>query len=242
MVGKRRFAALLISTGFAIAAAGCASRGNPSIKPTEFSAQPALATTASTGTSGVVPSAYRIGPLDELRITVFREADLSAENLPVDLNGYISLPLLGQTKATGSTSEELAAAIKDRLNTRYLRDAQVSVSVTKPVNYSVTVDGEVKKPGLYQIPGSLTLLQAISLSEGLTEFAQPSEVVVFRMVGTERYVARFDLRDIRTARAPDPKMQQSDVIVVGYSRGARFGRDIVTALPALAGVFVALVR
>lgn len=219
---------------------GCASRTNPAIKTAEFSTQPALVQPTVLAADAPAPAAYRIGVLDELQITVFKEPDLSVKDLPVDLNGSISFPLIGQIKAAGLTSQALAETIASQLNTRYLRNAQVAVSVTKPVNYSVTVDGEVKKPGVYQIPGTLTLLQAISLGEGTTEFAKQDEVVVFRTIGGQRYVARFDLRDIRSARAPDPKIQQSDVIVVGFSRAARFTRDVISSLPGLASVFIAL--
>ena len=188
----------------------CSSRLDPSIKAASFTAKPLLdsATIPSVDSAAplaaVAPDAYRLGPLDELLVTVFREPDLSAKDLPVDLNGSVSLPLLGQVQASGRTSAELAAAIAQGLNRRYLRDAQVTVSVTKPVNFSVTIDGEVKKPGVYQIPGSLTLVQAIALGEGTTEYARQNEVIVFRTIAGQRYVARFDLHEIRSARAPDP--------------------------------------
>jgi polysaccharide biosynthesis/export protein len=228
--------------------AGCSSRLDPSIKSGSFAARPEVTSAEKipansiTPVEDVAPAAYRIGPLDELQITVFREPDLSAKDLPVDLNGSISLPLLGQVQASGKTSAELGDAIAQGLNTRYLRNAQVAVSVTKPVNFSVTVDGEVKKPGVYQIPGSLTLVQAIALGEGTTEYARQDEVIVFRTIAGQRYVARFDLREIRAARAPDPTILQSDVVVVGFSRGTRLMRDIISAMPGLAGVFIALRR
>jgi len=225
---------------------GCSGRLDPSLSAGSFTSRPVLdskmpptpepATPAPT----LAPAVYRIGPLDELLVTVFREPDLSAKDLPVDLNGTISLPLLGQVQASGRTAAELAAVIAQGLNSRYLRDGQVAVSVTKPVNYSVTVDGEVKKPGVYQIPGSLSLVQAIALGEGTTDYARQDEVIVFRTIAGQRYVARFDLREIRAARAPDPQMQQSDVVVVGFSRGTRLVRDVLAAMPGLASVFIAL--
>ncbi len=237
----------LLGCGLLIASLGaCSSKVDSSINSASFTARPALdaVTTPPVENIATVPAiapvAYRIGPLDELLVTVFREPDLSAKDLPVDLNGSIALPLLGQVQASGKTSAELAAVIAQGLNTRYLRDAQVAVSVTKPINFSVTVDGEVKKPGVYQIPGSLTLVQAIALGEGTTEFARQDEVIVFRTIAGQRYVARFDLREIRAARAPDPVIQQADVIVVGFSRGTRLLRDVIMAMPGLAGVFIAL--
>ncbi len=224
--------------GLLLIASGCASRSNPDVQSATFSAQTAL----QQAPNEILPSSYRIGPLDELKVVVFKEPDLSSEELPVDLGGTIALPLVGELRASGQTAAELGQRIAERLNVRYLRDAQVSVSVTKPVNYTFTVDGEVEKPGVYAIPGNLTLLQAIALGEGATEFAKQDEVIIFRDINGQRHAARFNLRDIRAALAPDPPIQQSDVVVVGYSRASRIMRDFVTAMPGLAGVFVTLVR
>ncbi len=224
----------------AISLGGCSSRSgsNPNLLAGTFTAQSG----PTAAIRDALPSSYKIGPLDELKIVVFKEPDLSSEDLPVDLGGTISLPLIGQFQASGTTAAELGQLITARLNSEYLRNAQVAVSVTKPVNYSFTVDGEVEKPGVYAIPGKLTLLQAIALGEGATEFAKKGDVVIFRDIDGQRHAARFDLREIRTASAPDPVILQGDVVVVGYSSSSRFGRDLVLALPGLAGVFVALVR
>jgi polysaccharide export outer membrane protein len=219
---------------------GCATRTNPTIQNGAFGPQAALEAMQPIRSDAPNAIKYRIGPLDELKITVFREPDLSAEDLPVDVNGSISLPLLGQVQAIGLTAEELSKAITEKLNARYLRDAQVAVSITKPVNFSITVDGEVKKPGVYSIPGRVTLLQAIALGEGTTEFAKQDEVIVFRLIEGRRYVARFDLEEIRLAHATDPEIQQSDVVVVGFSRASKLTRDLITSLPGLASVFIAL--
>lgn len=229
---------LFLAAGLSVVLGGCASRSNPDVKSAVFTAPSG----PQEATQKLLPSSYRIGPLDELKVVVFKEPDLSSDALPVDLGGTVALPLVGQMEATGLTAAELARQIADRLNVRYLRDAQVSVSVTKPVNYTFTVDGEVEKPGVYAIPGHLSLLQAVALGEGATEFAKQDEVIIFRDIDNRRHAARFNLRDIRAARSPDPEILQSDVVVVGFSRGARVTRDLVAALPGIAGVFVALVR
>ncbi|MGK6353911.1 polysaccharide biosynthesis/export family protein [Sphingomonas sp. DT-207] len=182
---------------------------------------------------------YRIGPLDKLNIVVFGEEDLGGE-IPVGLSGKVAVPLIGEVPAQGRTTAELAADIARLLNERYLRDASVSVSVLETKNLNFTVDGEVKKPGIYDMPGRITLMQAVALGEGTTEFAKLNEVVIFRSFEGKRYAARFDLNDIRAARFTDPEIRQGDVVVVGYSGAKRIYRDILTALPGLAGLFVAL--
>jgi polysaccharide export outer membrane protein len=184
---------------------------------------------------------YRLGPLDTLSIKVFHEPDLSFDSLPVSLSGKISYPLLGELPVAGRSTAEVAQQLTALLNARYLRNASVSVSLDRAANFTVTLDGEVRKPGVYQIPGArLSLLQAVALGEGVTELAKLNEVVVIREMDGRRYIARFDLADIRAGRSPDPQIQQTDIIVVGYSQFASLFRLTLAALPGVAGLFIAL--
>lgn len=186
---------------------------------------------------------YRLGPLDTITIKVFGEPELSFDSLPLSLSGKISYPLLGELQVAGLSTSEVAERLRTLLNARYLRNPSVSVSVDRAANFTVTVDGEVKKPGVYQIPGArLSLLQAVALGEGVTELAKLNEVLVVREIDGKRYVARFDLREIRDAHAADPQIQQSDIIVVGYSQATSLLRLGLAALPGAAGLFVAINR
>lgn len=188
-------------------------------------------------------ASYRIGPLDTITVKVLGEPDLMLDQQPVALEGTLSMPLLGQVPAAGRTAAQLAKEITDGLNRKYLRDAQVSVAVIRAVNYTVTVSGEVKKPGVFEIPGRATLMQAISLGEGFTGDADSEDVIVIRQIDGQRYAARFPIRDIQLARVADPMLQQSDLVIVGASGRSRMIRLLISTLPALAaitGVFLAL--
>lgn len=161
--------------------------------------------------------------------------------MPVSLSGKISYPLLGELSVAGLSTADVAQQLATRLNARYLRNAAVSVSLDRAANFTVTLDGEVRKPGVYQIPGArLSLLQAVALGEGVTDLAKLDEVILIRETNGKRYVARFDLRDIRAGQSPDPQIQQSDIIVVGYSQFSSLFRLSLAALPGLAGLFIAL--
>ena len=184
---------------------------------------------------------YRLGPLDTISVKVFHEPELSFESLPVSLSGKISYPLLGELPVAGNSTAEVARQLASRLNARYLRNASVSVSLDRAANFTVTLDGEVKKSGVYQIPGArLSLLQAIALGEGVTESAKLSEIVVIREIDGKRYVARFDLNEIRAGRMVDPQIQQSDIVVVGYSSFTSIFKVALAALPGIATLFIAL--
>ena len=217
--------------------AGCAGNSNIPVGQTSLPA----ATPGGAPIPAATLAEYTLGPLDIVNVTVFREPDLSANEAPVSLGGKLTLPLLGELPVVGRTTQQVADQIRDRLNARYLRDARVSVSVVRTANYTITIDGEVNKPGVYQIPSAnLTLQRAIALGEGPAEFAKLDEVIVIREIDGRRYAARFDLRAIRSAEAPDPKLQQSDIVIVGYSRAASLFRTLIQVLPGAAGIFVAL--
>jgi polysaccharide biosynthesis/export protein len=182
---------------------------------------------------------YRIGALDTLSVSVFQEPDLSTPaNAPlqVNANGNITMPLIGTVPAAGKTTSELGAVIADRLGSQYLKSPQVNVAVTSSVSQKVTVQGEVTQPGVYQIQGKTTLLDALSMAKGETRVATLNQVAVFRVVNGQRMGAIFDVNAIRRGSAPDPEVLGNDTVVVGYSKGKGLWRDILASSPLL-GLF-----
>jgi len=79
----------------------------------------------------------------------------------------------------------------------------------------------------------LSLLQAVSLSEGLTDTANENNVVVFRRAGDRRMVARFDLEAIREGRSEDPEIFGDDVVVVDESAGEVWLKRFIQLTPIL---------
>lgn len=179
-------------------------------------------------------SDYRIGPSDKLNLTVFQVEDLSFEEIFVDASGKLQLPLLGSVQAAGLTPAELSSDLERRLGAQYLRNPRVSVSVTEAASQKITIDGAVTKPGVYEMRGRTTLLQAVAMAEGGTRIADLKNVAVFRTVEGRRMIAVFDLAAIRRGQSPDPVVLGDDIVVVDTSRlNARY-RDIIEALPGLA--------
>lgn len=189
---------------------------------------------------GIVPppdpnqprTSYVIVPNDVLNLQVFQEPELSNDELEVDNVGNIQMPLIGEIQAAGRTASELAADIAFKLRQEYIVNPQVVVSVTEPAKRFVTVEGQVEKPGVYEIDREYTLLSAIARAESPTEVANLDEVVVFRTIDGERMAARFDLRDIRAGLAPDPQIIGGDVVVIGFSAVKGAWRDFLKAAPA----------
>lgn len=177
---------------------------------------------------------YRIGPLDELKVTVFLVEDLSFDKLTVGATGLIEMPLIGTVQAAGRTPNELARDIESKLGSTYLRNPQVTITVTEAASQKVTVDGAVTEPGVYQMRGRTTLVQAIAMAKGASRVADLRSVAVFRQSEGQRMVAVFDVAAIRAGQASDPVLQGDDIVVVDTSRLSVALREVVSVLPALA--------
>lgn len=177
------------------------------------------------------PAQYRIGVLDVLSVRVFQEPELTFEQIAVDATGRINFPFIGEVDASGKTPVELSDEIEYRLGQSYIRDPQVVVGVVTSAGQRVTVDGQVNQPGVYEVAGSSSLIEAVARAQGTTETAVESQVVVFRQIDGARYGAIFDLKSIREGRVPDPEILGGDRIVVGFSAAKGLYRDLLRAAP-----------
>lgn len=175
---------------------------------------------------------HLVGPFDRISVEVFGLPELSRQ-VQVDANGRIALPLAGQMNAIGQTPEQLEVTIAERLRSGYVRNPRVTVSVLETVSQVVTVDGEVRQPGVYPVAGTMTLMRAIARAQGTTEFAQTSFVVLFRTVNGRQMAALHDLRAIRHGAYEDPPIYPQDVIVVGESQARRLFPQIMQGVGLL---------
>jgi polysaccharide biosynthesis/export protein len=179
-----------------------------------------------TATSGP----YVIGPEDKVTIRVFEIKDLSFDNEQVDASGQIMLPLIGKVKAAGKTADQLQDEISTRLE-KYLQSPQVSVSVTESASQKVTVEGNVKNPGVYQVKGHTTLMQAVAMAGGPDDEADTHKVAVIRLDNGIRKAATVDYQAIKDGKAGDPLIQGDDVVVVGESTIKMVWSNVMKNLP-----------
>jgi len=115
------------------------------------------------------PGEYRIGREDVLEVVVWHEPELTRV-VPVRPDGKISLPLAGEVEAAGRTPAELQQGLTRSL-APYIKDAAVAVLVREINASRVFVMGEVTKPGGFPLRGPMSVMQAIALAGGRTEFA-----------------------------------------------------------------------
>jgi polysaccharide export outer membrane protein len=231
-----------VNTGVIKMAGAWAAIGIAAVAIATINTGVSLAAPVSTLPSGdaayaaiAVPTAptsdYLIVPGDTLTVRVFQEPELSTDEVAVDGGGNIQMPLVGEIAAARRSPTAVSAEITTRLRERYLVNPQVTVSVKKPAMRTVSVEGQVVKPGVYEIDRTATLLSAVAKAESPTRVARLTDVVVFRTIDGNRAAARFNLADIRAARAPDPAILGGDVVVVGFSHGKGAFRDFLQAAP-----------
>jgi polysaccharide export outer membrane protein len=111
-----------------------------------------------------------IGPGDLLGITVFEAPEMNC-SLRVSANGEISLQLVGPVKAAGLTPRELELELQELLRRTYMKDPHVGVLVQELQSHPVSVVGAVKKPDVFQIRGTKTVIELLSMAEGLADDA-----------------------------------------------------------------------
>ena len=176
---------------------------------------------------------YRIAPMDTLAVRVFGMPDLTGD-YQVDLRGNIAMPLIGDVAAINLTPAELDDLLTRKYGTKYLENPDVSVGIKQSAGRNVTVDGAVKRGGMFPVPGPMSLMQAVALAGGVDEeTANPHRVAIFRTIGGERQAAAFDLVSIRRGEMEDPKVFSGDVIVVDGSGIKEMQKTLFRTFPLL---------
>lgn len=123
---------------------------------------------------------FVIGISDVVRVSVWKSPGLST-TAPVRPDGTITMPLVGEIRAAGRTTEQLKGELKRRLDA-YLKDqaAVVTVTLTEVNSYRFSVSGEVTNPGVFTSKSFVTLVEALALAGGPTRFADANAVKVVR--------------------------------------------------------------
>lgn len=183
---------------------------------------------AGNGASGAAP-AEPILPGDIVRLTVWREEDLSGD-FPVNQFGLVVLPLVGEYDVSSETHRSLREKVL-----RDLRESRYNPSIELVVLRRVRVVGEVNEPGVYPLDPTMTVADAVAMARGRTQFADEGSVVLRR----GEQVVDADLRiDQRIA---DSEIRSGDEILV--PRKAWLERNltaVVAGASTVLGILVTL--
>jgi polysaccharide biosynthesis/export protein len=158
-------------------------------------------------------SDYVIGADDVLRISVWKEPDLS-ETLPVRPDGKISMPLLNDIPAAGLTPLQLKDSITEKLK-KFIADPRVTVVVTAMNSQRIFVSGEVLHSGPIQLLPHMTILQALSQA-GFNQFANLKGIYLLRTENGKQERIPFNYKDVIKGNHPEQNIQlkPGDTVVV----------------------------
>jgi len=168
----------------------------------------------------------------------------------VDVNGNIEYPRLGLLQAEGLTKLQLADVIKRKINEKDSVLTNPSV-IIRFQNLKVTVMGEVNKQGPISVPGErVTILEAIGLAGGTTDFGLKNSVKVMRETDGKRETGLVDLSSEKLFESPYYNLMQNDVVVVDPTkrkikkaeqevvmRQVSFGLTLISAIALMYNIF-----
>jgi polysaccharide biosynthesis/export protein len=196
MLGTRRVraarVALLALAVVAAALCGCNRSAIPGLTTPDYALStpaplppppPLAITPGSPGAPGVPANpygTYRLDSGDRLRVIVFGQDNLSRV-YNVDTSGNVALPLIGEVRARGLTTVQLAIDIEGQLKRKYIKDPKVSVEVDAYRPFFIL--GEVHKPGQYPYVNAMTVEGAVAIAEGYTERAKKRVMRLTRRFG-----------------------------------------------------------
>ena len=158
---------------------------------------------------------YHVGVGDILRITTWKEPDLSMEEVLVRTDGKISFPLVNDVEAAGLSPVELKRAIEAGLK-EYVSNPVVTVHVTNPGSQRFYILGEVLNTGEYPLVKHLTVLQAFAVAGGFTEWASKKEIILLRTEDRKEKIYRINYKNIVKGKdlSQNIKLKADDTIIV----------------------------
>lgn len=132
----------------------------------------------STAGAPVDSNAYKIGPADILSIRVWNEPEFSGP-VAVHQDGKITLPLVGDLQAGGSTPVEVEKTITKAL-TKFVVKPLVTVTVQQVQSKKYYMDGMIGRRGEYPLVVPTTVLEAVSKAGGIQEFGNEKKIYILR--------------------------------------------------------------
>lgn len=166
------------------------------------------------GATSTLPD-YRIGSGDVLRISVWREAEVSVDGVAVRSDGKISLPLIREVYALGLTPIELETVLTREFS-RLINNPVVTVIVKEINSQKAYLVGGVVRPGSLLLRTPMTILQVLAEAGGLTDFAKKKKIYIIRNEGGQESRIQFNYEAVLKGDNPEQNIpvRPGDTIVV----------------------------
>jgi len=163
------------------------------------------------------PGDYLIGPQDELTLTLYAGGvEQQVMELTVSAQGMINVPFIGPVKAGGLPIDKLEDRITKALAKDYFVNPQVNIHLKgyQSLQHQISVEGEIKKPGVYKYQRGMTALNACIMAGGFDKYAAPNRTIIIRKENGKQIVIKVKLDDVKEGKAPDIELRPGDRIHV----------------------------
>lgn len=135
----------------------------------------------------------------------------------VDKDGSIDFPVIGKVKIAGLSGEEVKALLRDKLSD-YLKEPIINIRLR---NFSISVLGEVRRPGTYPVDGErITIMEALGFAGDLTIKGKRENVMVIRDFDGTKVYTRIDLTKKEALSSPVYYLTQNDVVYIEPNKSA----------------------
>jgi polysaccharide export outer membrane protein len=158
---------------------------------------------------------YRLQPSDVIELEYEYTPEYN-QTVTVEPDGSIRLKLVGSVKVGGMSLDDATAVIKAKASVP-LNNPEITLTLKEYVKPHFTVYGEVSKPGVYDIHGAVTVLQAIALCGGVKDTAKESQVVLVRKMNADiAEVEVLSMKDMSSAKGvrEDFDLRPDDMLIV----------------------------
>jgi polysaccharide export outer membrane protein len=161
------------------------------------------------------PETFVIGLEDVLSVVVWREPELSVKEVVVRPDGKVSLPLVNDIQAAGMTPRELQDAVAEKLK-EFVAAPNVTVTVVRIMSKTVSLVGEVAKPGVYALGSPMTVLDLLARSGGFREMAKTKKIKIVRKDADRTTQFDFNYREVAEGKRLDQNilLKNGDVVIV----------------------------
>lgn len=166
------------------------------------------------GARAEAPDEFKLRPGDVIQVTVWKEEGMDQE-LAVLPDGTVNFPLAGVISVQDLTPVAAQELIKSKLK-KTIPDATVTVMVKAPLGHTISVLGQVAKPGELVMGRKMNVMQALSQAGGLTPYAKEGSIVVLRNVNGEKKSIPFPYDDVASGDHfdKDVDLMPGDVVFV----------------------------
>lgn len=159
---------------------------------------------------------YTLQPGDHLSISVWKEPEVTREDVPIHPDGTLSLPLVGQVNAGGMTVRELQSLLTKRIS-RFIPEPALTVGIVETSGNKIYVIGKVDRPGEYVVTRPIDVMHALSMAGGMTEYASENKVRIIRRNSSgEQTAIRFRYKEVAdgTSLEQNILLKAGDTVVV----------------------------